>query len=92
MAFAPPPAPRRAAGGDTAIDPQRLLQILTTVELEALGAGRAEVHQAAGMVSVQLSVSVAEARLLLRKRAFAESRPLAALAADVVGRRVRFEA
>ena len=69
MAFAPPPAPRRAAGGDTAIDPQRLLQILTTVELEALGAGRAEVHQAAGMVSVQLSVSVAEARLRLRKRA-----------------------
>jgi len=92
MAFAVPPAPRRAAGENLAIDPERLLQILTTLELEALGAGRAEVHQAAGMVSVQLSVSVAEARLRLRERAFAESRPLASLAADVVGRRVRFEA
>ena len=62
------------------------------LELEALGAGRAEVHQAAGMVSVQLSVSVAEALVRLRARAFSDGQPLTALAADVVGRRVRFEA
>jgi hypothetical protein len=42
------------------------------------------------MVSVQLSVSVAEALTRLRGRAFAEDRPLADLAADIVDRRLRF--
>jgi hypothetical protein len=44
------------------------------------------------MVSVQLSVSVAEALVRLRARAFTEGRPLAELAADVVSRRERFDA
>jgi hypothetical protein len=58
--------------------------------LEPLATGRAEVHQAAGMISVQLSVSVAEALVRLRARAFRDGRPLADVAADVVARRIRF--
>jgi len=42
------------------------------------------------MISVQLSVSVAEALVRLRARAFRDGRPLADLAADVVARRIRF--
>jgi hypothetical protein len=52
---------------------------------------RLEVHQASGMVAVQLGVTVGEALLRLRARAIAEGRSLAELARDVVGRRVRFE-
>ena len=49
-----------------------------------------QVHQATGMVKAQASVTVDQAYLMLRARAFAEDRPLAELAADVVARRVRF--
>lgn len=45
---------------------------------------RAEVHQATGVVSVQAAVGLAEAFVLLRARAFAEGRPLADLARDVL--------
>jgi hypothetical protein len=41
------------------------------------------------MVSVQLGVSVAEASVRLRAHAFAQGRPLAELARDVVARRLR---
>lgn len=51
---------------------------------------RLVVHQASGMISVQLGVSVGEALVRLRAHAFAEERPLAAVAEDVVGRRLRF--
>lgn len=51
---------------------------------------RAQVHQASGMVSAQLGVGVVDALILLRSRAFAESRALADLADDVVNRRIRF--
>ena len=61
-------------------------------ELETLSGARAEVHQAAGMVSVQLSVTVAEALVRLRARAWVDGRPLGELAADIVARRVRFDA
>ena len=47
------------------------------------------VHQAAGMVSAQLEVGVAEALVRLRAYAFATQRPLAEVAADVVARRLR---
>lgn len=50
---------------------------------------RAEVHQATGMVSVQAGVSLAEALLLLRARAFASQRPIQDVAKDVVARRLR---
>jgi hypothetical protein len=52
-------------------------------------AHRAEVHQATGMVAVQLAVSVEEAMARLRAYSYAEERPLADVAADVVARRLR---
>lgn len=48
------------------------------------------VHQATGMVQVQLGIPTEEALLRLRARAFAVGRALADFAADVVERRVRF--
>ena len=53
---------------------------------------RAEVHQAAGMVSVHAGVGLAEALVLLRARAFAEDRPVLDLARHVIARVVTFEA
>lgn len=50
---------------------------------------RAEVHQAAGMVSIQLSVPVAEALIRIRAHAAATDRPLVAVANDIVARRLR---
>jgi hypothetical protein len=49
-----------------------------------------QVHQATGMVSVQLGVPIDQAFLILRARAFSQSRPVSVVAADVVGRRLRF--
>lgn len=49
-----------------------------------------QVHQATGMVMVQASVTIEQAFLMLRARAFADGRPVADLATDVVARRVRF--
>jgi hypothetical protein len=49
-----------------------------------------EIHQATGIVTVQASVGMNEALLLLRARAYAEDRPLLALAKDVVTRLVTF--
>ena len=48
-----------------------------------------ELRAATGMISVQLDVSMDDAFVRLRATAFAEQRPLAELAADVVARRVR---
>jgi hypothetical protein len=50
-----------------------------------------QVHQATGMVAGQLSVTMDEAFSRLRARAFADQRSLTALAADVVGRQLRFD-
>lgn len=60
-------------------------------ELEEGTNFRSVVHQASGMVAVQLGVSVGEALISLRARAFADDRPLGGVADDVVGRRLRFE-
>jgi GAF domain-containing protein len=49
-----------------------------------------QVHQATGVVQVQLGVPTEEAFLLLRARAFALGRPLVDVATDVVARRLRF--
>jgi hypothetical protein len=54
------------------------------------GLREAEIHQATGMVSVQMGVPIEEAFLLLRARAFSLDRPLDAVARDVVERRLRF--
>ncbi len=61
-----------------------------SAELETGADFHLVVHQAAGMVSVQLDVSVAEALLRLRARAFATETPLTEVAQDVVDRRLRF--
>jgi len=48
------------------------------------------VHQAAGMVSVQLGVTITEALVRLRAYSFGHGRPLSDVAADVVHRRLDF--
>jgi hypothetical protein len=60
-------------------------------ELETGGSFRFVVHQAAGMVAVQLGVSVADALVQLRARAFSTDRTIVAVANDVVNRRLRFK-
>jgi hypothetical protein len=50
-----------------------------------------EVHQATGMITVQLGVSVAVALIRLRAYAYAHDRRLRDVAADVVARRLRFD-
>ena len=52
----------------------------------------AEVHQATGMVSVQLGVSMDEAFVRLRAHAFADGRSLRVVAREVVSRRLTLEA
>jgi hypothetical protein len=59
--------------------------------LDTLSNSRPEIHQATGMISVQLGVGIQEASSRLRARAFAQERPLSELAADVVARRLRFD-
>jgi hypothetical protein len=54
------------------------------------GLNRPVVHQATGMVSVQLGVSIQEALLRLRAHAYGSERPLGEVAEDVVARRLRF--
>lgn len=51
---------------------------------------RAEVHQATGMISIQLGVSLAEALLRLRAHAYATGQAVSDIAADVVNRRMSF--
>ncbi|GAA1244809.1 ANTAR domain-containing protein [Prauserella halophila] len=52
--------------------------------------GRDAVHQATGMIAVQLEVGMAEALARLRAHAFTGDTPLSEVAADVVARRLRF--
>jgi hypothetical protein len=52
----------------------------------------AEVHQATGMVSVQLGVSMDEAFVRLRAHAFGDGHSLREVASDVVSRRLTLEA
>ena len=60
-------------------------------ELLDFGAHQLEIHQATGMVTVQLSCSVPDALARLRAHAYAEDRTLSSVAADVVARRLRFD-
>jgi hypothetical protein len=61
-------------------------------ELEANADFQYVVHQASGMVAVQLDLSVAQALIRLRAHAFGNDRPLAEVAGDVVARALRFDA
>ncbi|MFI1401121.1 ANTAR domain-containing protein [Streptomyces sp. NPDC020681] len=58
--------------------------------LEDLGAYRAEIDQATGMLTVQLGVGIEEAFVRLRAHAYARGHRLAEVAADVVARRLSF--
>ena len=58
-------------------------------DLDDASRHRAEVHQAAGMVAVQLGVAVADAEARLRAHAYAVNRPLVDVARDIVERRTR---
>ena len=58
---------------------------------ESAGLHHAEVHQATGMMIVQLGVSAAVALVRLRAYAYANDRRLRDVAGDVVARRLRFE-
>jgi hypothetical protein len=62
-------------------------------ELHVLLAGEpahwAEIHQATGILSAQLEVSLDEAFVRLRSFAFADDRPLREVAEDIVARRLR---
>jgi hypothetical protein len=62
------------------------------LELESGSDFRYVVHQASGMVAVQLDVSIAQAMIRLRGYSFANDRPLTEVAGDVVARRLRFDA
>lgn len=55
------------------------------------GANRAEVHQASGMISVQLGISIVEALVRLRSHAYVTERPIGEVAADVVAQRLRLQ-
>jgi hypothetical protein len=49
------------------------------------------VHNAAGMVSVQQGISIADALIRLRAYAFSHDRPLTEVAQDIVDRRLRLD-
>jgi hypothetical protein len=57
--------------------------------LEETVAYRAEMHQASGMVAIQLGIPSAEALVRIRAHAFATGQPVGLVAADIVGRRLR---
>ncbi len=60
-------------------------------ELEAGGDFQYVVHQASGMVAVQLGVSIGQALIRLRAFAFGNGRSITEVAADVVARRLSFD-
>jgi GAF domain-containing protein len=60
-------------------------------ELEASGDFQYVVHQASGMVSAQLDVSIGQALVRLRAYAFGNDRPLTEVAEEVVARTLRFD-
>ena len=60
--------------------------------LEASADFQYTVHQAAGMVAVQLDITVGQALVRLRAHAFGNGLTLAEVAAAVVTRTVRFDA
>ncbi|MFE0766390.1 ANTAR domain-containing protein [Streptomyces smyrnaeus] len=58
---------------------------------EQTGPWHPEVHQATGMIAVQLGVTAAVALVRLRAYAFSRDRRLSEVARDVVARRLRFD-
>jgi len=62
-----------------------------TADLETGARLRSVVHQASGMLAVQLDIPVADALARLRAFAYAEDRPINEVARAIVGRQLRFE-
>jgi len=60
-------------------------------QLEAGGDFQDVVHQASGMISVQLQITVGQALIRLKAHAFGNGRALPAVARDVLARRLRFD-
>lgn len=58
---------------------------------EQIGLHQPEVHQATGMITVQLGVTAEVALIRLRAHAYAHDRRLRDVAGDVVARRLRFD-
>lgn len=62
--------------------------------VDLVGAGfsdrRAVVHQAAGMISVQMGVCLTDALVVMRAHAYAEGQAISQVAVDVVTRRLEF--
>ena len=59
--------------------------------LTGLTADRVEIHQATGMISAQAQVTLVDALLLLRARAYSTNTTMLAMSREVLGRRVRFD-
>ncbi|WP_199184243.1 MULTISPECIES: GAF and ANTAR domain-containing protein [unclassified Cryobacterium] len=57
---------------------------------EASPLSRREIHQATGMVIVQMNVTPTDALLLLRGHAFAHGKTVRSIAGDVIARRLQF--
>jgi hypothetical protein len=72
------------------LDEQHALSVVGGEWAPGLPLHDVALHQATGMISAQLDVAMDVAFSRLRARAFADQRPLADLAADVVARRMRF--
>ncbi len=64
---------------------------LLAAELEANADFQYRVHQASGMVAVQLGVTISQALVRLRAHAFGNGLPLVEVAEDVVARKLRFD-
>ncbi|MER7982763.1 ANTAR domain-containing protein [Streptomyces sp. NPDC095817] len=91
------PGPLTVTQGDDASVAAALTKRILNLDFPLLGASEepdpphhhAVLHQATGMVSVQLSVSLAEALLRLRAHAYSNSLNLTDTARDIVERRLR---
>jgi hypothetical protein len=59
-------------------------------DFDARATFQLQVHQATGMIQIQLGVTTEQAFAMLRARAFATGLPVVAVATDVVERRLRF--
>lgn len=94
----PPDAPEPAPIIDEA-DLQRLYRLADELLLAVLAPREGEsaldrftvgIHQAAGMISVQLGVGIDDAVAALQAHAFAANRPVEDVARAVIARRLRF--
>lgn len=61
-------------------------------QLTGFAADRAEIHQATGMIAAQARVTLVEALLLLRARAYSSDSTMLEVSREVLARRLRFDA